>query len=234
MSVVVRLDRWSALLVLAVATLLLNVLPAARPAAPPLVEPRLLADSIAPAGVDWPPSTGLLVAEVVTRGSAASDQYAEIYNASTAPLDLAGLELTYVTASGATVTRKQSWSELELGPGQHLLIANAAGAYAAGADGLFSGGFSTTGGTLVLRFIGGQVIDSLSWGTASTSSADQRSRRTTTDMPISPAGRRRAPAGQARPVWQPTLGAHFVPGGCRLGAGLSGAGGGWVRMLLPQ
>jgi hypothetical protein len=121
------------------------------------------------AAVGWPPSAGLLVGEVVTRGAGASDQYVEIYNAAPVALSLAELELVYVTASGATVTRKQAWSDMALGPGGHLLIANSAGAYAGTADGLFSGGFSTTGGSLVLRIIGGSVIDALSWGTASSS-----------------------------------------------------------------
>lgn len=128
-------------------------------------------DAAAAGQVAWPPSAGLLVSEVVTRGAAASDQYAEIYNASAGPLDLAGLELTYVTASGLTVTRKQSWTSLLLPSHAHLLIANASGAYAGQADGLFSnGGFSTAGGSLVLRVItGGQVIDALSWGSATNS-----------------------------------------------------------------
>lgn len=116
--------------------------------------------------VAWPVSSGLVVAEVVTRGSAASDQYVELYNASVATADLGGLELVYVTASGSTVTRKQAWSEGTLAPGAHLLLANANGSFAARADGVFSGGFSTTGGTLALRVVGGEVIDSLSWGSA--------------------------------------------------------------------
>ncbi|MDL2334841.1 MAG: lamin tail domain-containing protein [Chloroflexota bacterium] len=119
--------------------------------------------------VSWPASSGLVVGEVVTRGSAASDQYVELYNASQAAVDLGGLELVYVTASGSTVTRKQAWSTGTLATGAHLLVANSNGKFAIDADGLFSGGFSTTGGTLALRKIGGQVIDSLSWGSASNS-----------------------------------------------------------------
>ncbi|MEO8625540.1 MAG: hypothetical protein ABI452_02465 [Candidatus Limnocylindrales bacterium] len=111
-------------------------------------------------------SSGLMVAEVVTRGSAAADQYVELYNASQAAADLDGLELIYVTASGSTVTRKQAWSAGALASGAHLLVANLNGRFAGDADGVFSGGFSTTGGTLALREIGGQVLDSLSWGSA--------------------------------------------------------------------
>lgn len=119
--------------------------------------------------VAWPASSSLLVGEVVTRGSAASDQYVELFNASPTAVDLVGVELVYVTASGLTVTRKQTWSVGSLLSGAHLLLANSAGAFAAEADGVFNGGFSTSGGTLALRQISGQMIDSLSWGSANSS-----------------------------------------------------------------
>ncbi|HET7677307.1 MAG TPA: hypothetical protein VFK38_05585 [Candidatus Limnocylindrales bacterium] len=119
------------------------------------------------ASVGWPVSSGLLVSEVVTGGASGSDEFVELYNAGPAPLDLAGLELAYVTASGGTVTRKASWaSSLLLEPGRHLLLANALGVYATAADTLYSGGLAATGGTLVLRPIGGPPIDALGWGDA--------------------------------------------------------------------
>ena len=52
----------------------------------------------------------LVVSEVVTGGASASDELIELYNPSSAPLPLEGLELVYVTASGATVSRRASWS----------------------------------------------------------------------------------------------------------------------------
>ena len=54
------------------------------------------------AAVGWPVSTGLLVAEVVTGGASASDEYVEVTNGGPVPLDLAGHEIVYVTSSGAT------------------------------------------------------------------------------------------------------------------------------------
>ncbi|HVM30226.1 MAG TPA: lamin tail domain-containing protein [Candidatus Limnocylindrales bacterium] len=165
-----RVERWI-LILIALSLVLVHAGALSGPTVKPPTEsppaPHLW--PLAAGTVSWPPSGGLVVAEVVTRGGAASDQYVELYNASTVPLGLAGLELVYVTASGATVTRKQAWSELSLPPRHHLLIANAAGAYAPIADGLFSGGFSTTGGTVVLRSTAGPVIDSLSWGAAANS-----------------------------------------------------------------
>lgn len=116
--------------------------------------------------VTWPPSTGLLVSEVVTGGVSASDEFVEIYNASSQTVDLAGLEIVYATSTGSTVTRKHSWTSFPLAGHAHLLLANSAGVFAAGADGLYSGGFSATGGSLVLRVVGGAAIDSVSWGDA--------------------------------------------------------------------
>ena len=116
------------------------------------------------AAVAWPTST-LVVSEVVTAGASASDEFAEIANASSVAVDLAGLEVVYATSSGSTVTRKASWSTATvLEPGRHLLIANASGSYAAGADATYSGGFAATGGAVAIRPIGGTPIDSVAWG----------------------------------------------------------------------
>ena len=64
----------------------------------------------------------------MTGGASASDEYVELTNRSSATVDLAALELVYVTSSGTTVTRKASWTgPRPLDPGQHLLVANVAG-----------------------------------------------------------------------------------------------------------
>jgi hypothetical protein len=53
-----------------------------------------LAGPIEPlAAVAWPPSSGLLVGEVVTGGTSASDEFVEVYNAAPTTADLCGLEL---------------------------------------------------------------------------------------------------------------------------------------------
>ncbi len=117
--------------------------------------------------VGWPPSSGLVVAEVVTGGTSASDEYVEVANAGSMPADLAGLEVAYATSSGATVTRKAAWTtSTVLVPGQHLLLANSAGAFASIADALYSGGLAATGGAIVLRATGGSNVDAVGWGDA--------------------------------------------------------------------
>ena len=97
-----------------------------------------LAFSVAPgsgsaAVVTWPPST-LVLSEVMTGGSSASDEFVELTNEGPVAVDLVGLEVVYVTASGSTITRKGSWADsLALEPGRHVLFANALGAHASGA-----------------------------------------------------------------------------------------------------
>lgn len=154
--------------------LLLGALLAAPPptAAPPTWAPARPVGVEVVASSSWLPSVGLLVSEVVTGGASASDEFVELYNAASVALNLDGLELAYVTATGSTVTRKQAWSELWLAPGTRLLLANSAGAHAGLADGLYSGGLAASGGSLVLRVIGGPVIDSLSWGSAASEFAE--------------------------------------------------------------
>ena len=94
-------------------------------AAPPAVRAAVVA---------WPTST-LVVSELQTGGASASDEFVELANQGSTPVDLLGLEVVYATSSGSTVTRKATWTVAQaLVPGQRILIANAAGAWAAGAD----------------------------------------------------------------------------------------------------
>ena len=108
------------------------------------------------------------MSEVQTGGASASDEFAEISNAGPVAVDLTGYELVYATSTGSTVTRKASWSTATiLEPGRHLLVANSAGIHAAIADATYSGGFAATGGAIVLRPIGGEPVDAVGWGDAS-------------------------------------------------------------------
>jgi predicted extracellular nuclease len=94
---------------------------------PLLLSVALATTAIAPAVVvaaTWPPSPDLVVGEVVTGGETGSDEYLELYNAGATPTQLGGLEVVYASASGKTVTRKQKWSDRQIGPGERLLLAN--------------------------------------------------------------------------------------------------------------
>jgi len=110
----------------------------------------------------------LVISEVMTGGASASDEFVELYNPDPAALPLDGLELIYVTASGATITRKATWGAgAVLGPGAHVLAANEAGVFAGVADATYAGGLAAAGGSLALRAIGGlMAIDAVGWGTS--------------------------------------------------------------------
>ena len=104
--------------------------------------------------------------DAVRKRSPQRAEYIEIFNGGSSSESLAGLELVYVSASGKSVTRKHAWDSGAVGAGRRVLLANADGSYAAVADHTYSGGLSASGGSVVLRIQGGQVIDALSWGTA--------------------------------------------------------------------
>jgi uncharacterized protein YdeI (BOF family) len=111
----------------------------------------------------------LVIAEIATGGASGSDEFVELLNPTAAPLPIANLELAYVTASGATVTRRAAWpaDSPPVPPGGRILIANEAGAHAVVADVRYAGGIADSGGTLVLRpASGGAVIDAVAWGAA--------------------------------------------------------------------
>ena len=147
--------------------------------------------------VSWPISNGLLLAEVVTGGTSASDEFVEIANAGGVPLDLGGLELVYASATGGTTTRKALWpSGTLLAPGRHLLIANSAGSFAPTADATYSGGLAGTGGSLFIRPVGGATIDAVGWGDATngfvegTATAAPAARQSIERRPGGPGGTR--------------------------------------------
>lgn len=130
------------------------------------------------AGLDLLAEGGhLVISEVTTGGASASDEFIEIYNPTTVALPLEGLELVYVTASGATVTRKASWDlgATPLEAGAHLLLANEAGIFAAIADATYANGLAAAGGSVALRIQGGaSAIDAVGWGTAASSWLETR------------------------------------------------------------
>ncbi|MBA2265759.1 MAG: hypothetical protein H0W17_05125 [Chloroflexi bacterium] len=126
-----------------------------------------MVDRTSASGVDH-----LVVSEVMTGGASASDEMIEIYNPSAAPLPLQGLELVYVTASGATVSRRAAWDlgAPEVPPGGHILVANELGVFAPIADALYASGMAATGGSVAIRIQGASTaIDAVGWGTAASS-----------------------------------------------------------------
>ena len=111
----------------------------------------------------------LVISEVTTGGASASDEMIELYNPMASSLPLEGLELVYVTATGATVSRRAAWGTgaASVPPAQHVLVANELGAYASIADVTYASGMAASGGSVALRIQGASTaIDSVGWGTA--------------------------------------------------------------------
>ncbi|MFO1540264.1 MAG: lamin tail domain-containing protein, partial [Chloroflexota bacterium] len=137
--------------------------PARTPGPPVTVEP---AGSVGPAAVAWPVSGDVVIGEVVTGGAAADDEWIELHGRGPAAASLDGLELLYVSAGGGSVSRRLAFGPTVVLPGTSLLLANAAGVHARLADLRWVGGLAASGGVVVLRVIGGDVVDALAWGTA--------------------------------------------------------------------
>ncbi len=111
----------------------------------------------------------LVISEVVTGGASASDELIELYNPTAAPLPLEGLEVIYVTATGATISRRATWplGAPSVPPGGHVLVANASGIYASIADATYASGMAATGGSVAIRILGATTaIDAAGWGNA--------------------------------------------------------------------
>ena len=122
-------------------------------------------EGAAASGVDH-----LVVSEVMTGGASASDELIELYNPWSASLPLEGLEVVYVTATGATVSRRAAWSvgAPAVPPGAHVLVANELGIFAPIADALYASGMAATGGSVALRIQGATTaVDAVGWGSAS-------------------------------------------------------------------
>ena len=136
-----------------------------------LAAAAIIASSLLPAGaasaIDAPDH--LVVSEIVTGGASASDELIELYNPTAAALPLEGLELIYVSSTGATITRRAAWSvgAPDVPAGGHVLVANEIGVYASIADALYATGMAATGGSVALRIAGASTaIDAVGWGTA--------------------------------------------------------------------
>ncbi|HEY8170983.1 MAG TPA: hypothetical protein VIH24_07790 [Candidatus Limnocylindria bacterium] len=124
---------------------------------------------LAPGAAAVAPPDHLVISEVVTGGASASDELIELYNPTSGPLPLEGLELIYASASGVTISRRAAWEVggPEVPAGGHVLVANQAGLFAPIADATYASGMAATGGSVAIRILGAtSSIDAAGWGTA--------------------------------------------------------------------
>ena len=103
--------------------------------------------------------SSLVLSEVQTGGASASDEFAEIANAGPSPVDLAGLELVYVTSTGTTVTRKATWAAPTVAGARPSPAHRQLGRHLRRRSPMrpTPAGFAATGGALVLRVVGGNA-----------------------------------------------------------------------------
>ena len=122
------------------------------------------------------PLLGSLVLSEVATGSAAvggTDEFVEIYNRTSVPIDIGGVTLSYRSASGTSLPlyalRATVPAGVVLPPYSYYLFSSvgyvAAAVVTADQPGAWTSGFSVTGGHVQLAR-GTEVIDTLGWRTA--------------------------------------------------------------------
>jgi hypothetical protein len=121
------------------------------------------------AGTPPPPqTTQLSVNEVETGGSSsAADEFVEIANAGTAPVDIGRFKLVYRSSAGTSdVSLATVPAGTVLAAGGFYLFAGSGYTGSATADQSFSTGLASTGGGIGIRDSSGRLIDSVGYGTA--------------------------------------------------------------------
>lgn len=111
------------------------------------------------------PATHLVISEIQTGSSAsASEEFIEIYNPTTSPVDLSGWKIEYKSASGSSWSSKATLSG-NLEPSGYYLVAS--NSYLSGlADQSMSDGLSATGGHVRIKDASGVQVDLIGWGSA--------------------------------------------------------------------
>ena len=111
----------------------------------------------------------LLIVEVLTGASSASDEYVQIEAQGTGGAALSGLEVIYRSASGITTRRLASLATMpQLSFGERLMLANAVGSFAGQAQLTWSDGIASSGGAILIRRLTApyEIVDAVAWGSA--------------------------------------------------------------------
>ena len=116
----------------------------------------------------------IVISEFRTRGPAsATDEFVEIYNRSSGPVDVSELELRYRTAGGTESRRATVAAITIIPPGSYLLFAHTDYVGTVDVSDRWTSGFSDTGGTLFLR-AGSDIVDMVGWGTAMVANSETK------------------------------------------------------------
>ncbi len=105
----------------------------------------------------------ILISEVQT-GSAesASDEFVELYNNTTQPLDISGWSLYYKSATGKTWSKKATVSENSVVASHDFWVFSSV----IDGDTHINSGFSESGGNIQLKDKQGNVVEQFGWGSA--------------------------------------------------------------------
>lgn len=107
--------------------------------------------------------------------SASTDEFVELVNAGTAPVDVGGFRLVYRSGSGtADVLLASIPAGTTLAPGAFYLFGGSGYAGARRPDRSFSAALASTAGGVGLRNSGGVLVDSVGYGTATNAFVEAR------------------------------------------------------------
>ena len=112
----------------------------------------------------WPPSTQaisstIVISEFRTRGpNGGNDEFIELYNLSTSPVDIGGWRIRGSSGGGGTNTRATIPAGVTLQPGCHYLLTHSGYSGAVAGDRAYSSGISDTGG-IALAMSNGTIVD---------------------------------------------------------------------------
>ena len=107
--------------------------------------------------------------EVQTGGSSGSDEFIELYNPCSNPINLTGATVVYRAATNSTSKDDTTLAKptQSIAAGGYFLIAGTAYSGSGTPDMTYTvGGLSATGGAVGLRAPGGALLDSVGWGSA--------------------------------------------------------------------
>ena len=118
-------------------------------------------------GDDPPPTVALTINEFSTGTfSSTANEFVELYNAGTEPIEVGGYQLFYRSAVGSTDVLVASLpGGMVLHPGAFYLLGGSTYASDVQADARFNVNLAASGGGLALR-VGVTVVDSVGWGSA--------------------------------------------------------------------
>ena len=111
------------------------------------------------------PTKPVVINEIQTGGTTASDEFVELYNANNCAIDLTGYTLMYEAATGTTPSTLVT---LAATIPAHGFLVYAGSGFTGTANGTWSGGLASTGGAVALQ-TGTTIVHSVGWGTAANS-----------------------------------------------------------------